>query len=308
MCPQDKWRGASAYVRSDDHEPPGTRRVLARFPAVEARATEILKATRTAGGALGLGEVLAVIRGTIATMRPSLLEEARFGLHFARVMVARNLGWSWRRGTTAAQKLPLDWTEKQLDMAARLASLVFEHDVPPELVLNWDQTGVWLMPTSGSCTYDQRGRKSIAITGADNKEAITAVVAVSASGAMLPLQLVFSGKTAASLPKLEIRNDVQLLGWELTQTENHWSNLASMCSYVDNIIQPYIRAVTKELQLPGDPKAVCLFDCWSVHKSREFQGELKTKHPNILPLFVPANCTSTCQPCDIAVQRIKGAL
>ncbi|KAL2650510.1 hypothetical protein R1flu_018638 [Riccia fluitans] len=37
--------------------------------------------------------------------------------------------------------------------------------------------------------------------------------------------------------------------------------------------------------------------------SAEFRTWLKEYHPNILLLFVLANCTSKLQPCDVAVQR-----
>jgi hypothetical protein len=46
-----------------------------------------------------------------------------------------------------------------------------------------------------------------------------------------------------------------------------------------------------------------LIDCWSVHKSKEFLTWIKKKHPKILILFIPANCTAVLQPADIIIQR-----
>ena len=45
--------------------------------------------------------------------------------------------------------------------------------IPPELVLNWDQTGIKLVPCS-SWTMDQSGVKIVEIVGANNKRQITA--------------------------------------------------------------------------------------------------------------------------------------
>ena len=42
---------------------------------------------------------------------------------------------------------------------------------------------------------------------------------------------------------------------------------------------------------------------WSVHRSEEFRGWMKTNHPNIILDFVPGGCTSVHQPCDVGIQR-----
>ena len=44
-------------------------------------------------------------------------------------------------------------------------------------------------------------------------------------------------------------------------------------------------------------------DCWSVHISKEFRDWMKTHHPEILVLYIPANCTSIYQPADVVIQR-----
>jgi hypothetical protein len=53
------------------------------------------------------------------------------------------------------------------------------------------------------------------------------------------------------------------------------------------------------LDLPNNQKMVWFIDCWNVHCSSKFQDWMKEKYPNICLLFVPTNCTSKLQPCDV---------
>ena len=61
-----------------------------------------------------------------------------------------------------------------------------------------DQTGVHLVPAA-RWTYEEKNSSSIAVVGAEDKRQITACVASSLDGTLLPLQLIFQGKTPRSL-------------------------------------------------------------------------------------------------------------
>src|ERR1700737_3616925 len=73
--------------------------------------------------------------------------------------------------------------------------------------------------------------------------------------------------------------------------------------FVETILQPYRKQVIDRLNMHKDSNLIWLLDCWSVHKSKEFVAWIKEKHPNILLIFVPANCTSIYQPPDVILQR-----
>ena len=75
-----------------------------------------------------------------------------------------------------------------------------------------------------------------------------------------------------------------------------------MHSLVNNIIAPYFEKRKIELSLPPDQKSIWKIDCWSVHKSKEFRGWMKEKHPNIILIFVPGGCTGLWQPLDVFFQ------
>jgi hypothetical protein len=189
-------------------------------------------------------------------------------------------------------------------MSQRVAYLVKAHSIPPELVVNTDQTGIHLVPTGGAHTWVLKGSKNVLVHGNEDKRQITVSVSSTAAGGLLPFQVVFTGLTQRSLPP---RNSGRIgcedAGWHLTSSNNHWSNLTTCQEFVERILQPYRVQQTEVLQMDKGTKLIWLIDCWSVHKSKEFISWMKEKHPEILLIFVPSNCTSVLQPADVILQR-----
>lgn len=62
-----------------------------------------------------------------------------------------------------------------------------------ELVINLDQTGVHFIPACGRGRF-HTGAKEVPMLGGEDKRQITGVLAASASGKMLPPQLIFQGQ------------------------------------------------------------------------------------------------------------------
>ena len=67
-------------------------------------------------------------------------------------------------------------------------------EIPPELVINWDQTGIHYVPVS-SWTMVKVGSKRVEIAGIDDKRQITAVFGGSMAGDFLPPQVIYQGRT-----------------------------------------------------------------------------------------------------------------
>ncbi|CAK9859835.1 unnamed protein product [Sphagnum jensenii] len=110
------------------------------------------------------------------------------------------MGWTWRRSTTAANKLPADWESQGHDMAYWIITLVKTYDIPEELVINSHQTALHIRPSTDQ-TYDVKEVKDVKSLGKDDKRQITCMVNSATSGDLLPLQLIFQGKTTAVVPK-----------------------------------------------------------------------------------------------------------
>ena len=285
------------------------RYVLSKFPILQEEIIEMLQAHRDAGQPLFASSIRNRIRGLIRKKEPSLLEGEgkttfRVSLAWTRDFIKCNLNWSYRAATGVARKLPSNWEEQGLKMTQRVAYLVKAHSLPPELVVNTDQTGIHLVPTGGTRTWAHKGSKHVLVHGVEDKRQITVSVSSSAAGNLLPFQLVFTGLTQRSLPP---RNTGRIAceegGWHLTCTNNHWSNLTTCQEFVEKILQPYRLQQVEVLKMNKESKLVWLIDCWSVHKSKEFILWVKENHPQILLIFVPANCTSIFQPADVILQR-----
>ena len=75
------------------------------------------------------------------------------------------------------------------------------NDIPDDLIVNWDQTGIQLAPT-GDWTMHRSGAKIIPIGNSDDKCQITAVLSASMDGKYLVPQLIFEGKTTRCHPKV----------------------------------------------------------------------------------------------------------
>lgn len=163
-----------------------------------------------------------------------------------------------------------------------------------------DQTGVHLVP-SASWTYEKVGSSSVAIVGADDKRQITACVAATLDGILLPLQLIFQGKTDRSLPRHSAASVAARI--DLTHSDNHWSSQATMQRWVSAVLLIHTNRMIEAHQLDADAHVILVLDAWAVHKSEEFRSWISKEHPRIHLVFVPANCTSKLQVADVALQR-----
>uniref|UniRef100_A0A1X7TSF9 DDE-1 domain-containing protein n=1 Tax=Amphimedon queenslandica TaxID=400682 RepID=A0A1X7TSF9_AMPQE len=115
-------------------------------------------------------------------------------------------------------------------------------DIPSQLIINWDQTGISVVPGSSS-TMAPYGLRHVEIVGMGDKRQITAVIGASVSGEFLPPQLIFTGKTPACHP-----NGVTFpADWHITHTENHKANESTMKDYITKVIVPYIEKIRSQL-------------------------------------------------------------
>ena len=72
-----------------------------------------------------------------------------------------------------------------------IRAVVKMEDIPFDLIINWDQTGIHYVPV-GSWTMEKEGSKRVEIIGVDDKRQITAVFAGFLTG---DFQLIYKGTT-----------------------------------------------------------------------------------------------------------------
>jgi hypothetical protein len=156
-------------------------------------------------------------------------------------------------------------------MAQRCAYLINVHNIPPQLVVNTNQTGIHLIPTGGARTWETKGSKHVNVHGVEDKRQITVGVSSVAIGEVLPFQIIFQGLTSRSLPPLtDGKRDCLDNGWNLTFSGNHWSTMVTCKDFVNTILTRYIDVQIELLGLPSDQDMIWLVDCWSVHISTDF--------------------------------------
>ncbi|KIY48975.1 hypothetical protein FISHEDRAFT_42295, partial [Fistulina hepatica ATCC 64428] len=213
---------------------------------------------------------------------------------FVRKYLRNHLKWSERSSTRAGQKTPANAHDLLLESALQEAFLIRDFGIPAELRVNTDQTN---SPYAHGAkrTWTKSGEKQVTTVGHEEKRAFTLVPSISASGDVLPMQAIYQGQTQKSCPSSEAPHysEALALGFQFlpSMTNTYWSTLDTMKQLVDDIIAPYFTRRKHELGLPPDQKSIWRIDCWSVHKSPAFHTWLRTMHPNIFLVFVPAGCT-----------------
>jgi hypothetical protein len=191
------------FAKSAQHCP-----VLESHIALKEEICTILKKMRMARQPLYAVCIQPLLKAIILNKAPQILEGTHsiafhVSYEWTKNFVKSELNWSYRASTTAAGKLPKDFEEQGKAMAQRCAYLVKVHNIPKELVVNSDQTGIHLVPTGGSRTWETKGAKHVKVHGAEDKRQITVTVSSAADGRCLSFQVIFQGTTTKSLPKLE---------------------------------------------------------------------------------------------------------
>lgn len=97
--------------------------------------------------------------------------------HWAQSLLNR-MEFVKRRATTSKSKYSItNFSEVKRSFLADVAATVQMEDIPAELIMNWDQTGIKLVPSS-SWTMEKRGSKRVEMTGVGDKRQITAIFVV----------------------------------------------------------------------------------------------------------------------------------
>ena len=142
-------------------------------------------AIREQGGVIAASVVVAAARRILMALNKSLLPE--FGGHITlsrhwAYHLLNGMNFVQRKATTSKSKYkPADFAKIKEQFLNDVVSTVTMEEIPPELLLNWDQTGIYLVPVS-LWTMEQAGSKRVEINRISSKQQITAVVCGSLTG------------------------------------------------------------------------------------------------------------------------------
>ena len=265
---------------------------------LESQVQEFIREVRASGGVINTAITLAAAKGIVLARDANMLSESGGYLsltsNWAKRLMSR-MGLVKRKATTTVKITPNMFEDLKKQFLDDIETVSKFEGIPKDLVINWDQTAVRYVPVS-NWTQEVKGAKRVEIVGTDDKRQITATLTVTASGEMLPAQMIYGGKTPACLPKVDFPK-----GWHITFTPNHWANKDTMVAYLYNVLLPYVTATRQNLQLADTFPALVLFD--------HFKGQLTERvldildFHNILVIDVPAHCTDRLQPLDVSVNK-----
>ena len=269
------------------------------------RINDLIVGSREAGGVISRRNVINIGRAVVLTTKPELLEETGGSLklteNWARGIL-RSLNYVKRRGTTSKRKISVMlYEEVKFRFQSDISILVRQYNIPPSLVLNFDQTPLSYVSLE-KYTFDTRGSSSVPIANADDKRAITATFGVNAEGEFLDIQLIYKGKTTRCLPKFKFPN-----GFDVLFNEKHWANEATALSFLEKIIIPFVTEEKLKLGLPVTQKSLLLFDVFRAHLTPKVKQYMSDNH--LVYTCIPANLTNLFQPLDISVNKVaKGII
>jgi len=163
-----------------------------------------------------------------------------------RKSLLKHMKFTKRRASTKSTNHTRDVKEVQRKSLGGLIEAVELNDVPLKLILNWDQTRIL-----SKWTMDKKDRKRIPIVGNGDKRQITAVMCSALTGEVLPIQLVYEGKTKRYHPPYDFPAD-----WMISHSSNHWYNKETMIDYVK---EPYVNRRRDDLNLDSDHPSVAIF-------------------------------------------------
>ncbi|KAK0495240.1 hypothetical protein EDD18DRAFT_1310008 [Armillaria luteobubalina] len=214
--------------------------------------------------------------------------------------------WSPRKATRVAAHLPVNAPDLCERAFFRIVYAMKWFNIPPELVINVDQVGVWVLPNN-SYTFHEKGSHQVDVVAKDEKHCYTALTASTASGAFLPFQQVWARKTAGSLlsqnsPRMKdaIHHGFHFASAaSVTSPWSHFSTFKTMKEWIIHILVPYyLSVIESNPDLPSDQKCILFINIYPVHTSKDFTSYVYAEHPFIVLIFVPGNCTGAFQPAD----------
>ena len=262
---------------------------------LEEKLQMYIKRVREEGGVVSSKIVMAAARGMLLSYDRSKLAENGghicLNRHWAYSFL-RRMSFVQRKATTSLSKYSVsDFAEVKKSFLASVVETVNMEEIPPELILNWDQTGIMIVP-SASWAMDERGTRRVEIGRLKDKRQITAVFCGSIQGDFLPVQLIYKGTTQRCHPHFKFPP-----GWHVTHSKNHWSTETTMLEYIDNIIVPYISANREN----DDQSALVIMDNFKGQVAPSIVSMLEEN--NIQVCLLPPNTTDRLQPLDISVNK-----
>ena len=142
---------------------------------LDSKVQTLLNELRSKGGNINTRIVKALAKGVVLSQDRTLLQENGGGIDITRdwaLSIIKRMHLVTRRGNSTAKLEIKDFEEKKAKYLKEIETLVDKHDIPPQLIINWDHTGIHLVPVR-RWTMAEKGSDKVEIIGLDDKREIT---------------------------------------------------------------------------------------------------------------------------------------
>ena len=301
-------KSESSRTSSVDHEDPSKEveelshkkmgRPLLIGDELDTQVQEYVRHVRKRGLAINTSIVIAAGHGIVMNQDANQLSVAGGGIKltddWAKNLLKR-MGFVKRKACSKAKVIPEQFDKLKEEFLLEVKNIVAMDEIPYELILNFDQTGLNYVPVT-HWTMEKEGAKRVEVFAKDDKRQITAVFCGSMTGDFLPIQLIYEGKTNRCLRQYKFPST-----WHVTYSDNHWSNETTMKQYIEKIILPYVTDKRKVLNLSHDHPALLIFDNFKAQTTSSFLELFDSYNLDIV--LLPANCTDRLQPLDLSINK-----
>ena len=136
------------------------------------------------------------------------------------------------------------------------------------------------------------GSKHVSRKDGIDKRGVTVSFSETITGKILSFELIYTGKSALSLPSVEFPN-----GFCLSYNPKHWSNEYETINLLESVVDPYFCQVREELGLQNDQKALILWDAFKAQSTDKVTKGLERL--NIVQVMVPKIITHLLKPLEL---------
>ena len=176
---------------------------------------EYIKLFHSNGGTVNTCIVMAAAEAIISMRHPGYLQEQGGFIVVTRTWAKSlliRMNFAKRKSSNAGKLLPVEFNLQKEHFLNDICAEVIMNNIPENLILNWDHTSIHLVPVS-EWTMEKHGTKNIIVTGVDDKQQITLVLAATMTGCFCTHRFYMKGK----LPDVIPQSNSQMAGMCHTQ-------------------------------------------------------------------------------------------
>ena len=205
------------------------------------------------------------------------------------------MGFVRRRKTSSKATIP-DGARKELEylLHHEIVMMIEKHKIPYSMVIiNIDQTPLKYVSV-GNFTLAQKDSSSFTIEGVNDKRYITGTSGSVSRAIFFPIQLIYAGKTAQSLPRFKFPSE-----FSLSVNATHYSNSDESIKFIEEIIAPCMKKERERQHLSPTEKGLIIINVFKGQMTSDVSESLTKNYFYVVN--IPANKTRFYQPLDITV-------